>query len=278
MFNAFHDGLTGLGNHRSFQEELDRQLDLYRRHQVPVALLLLVLALAGPTWERLPEPLYQARQFRVVALDLSPSMNATDVAPSRLVRARFKVLDLLRQSEEGQTAMLAYGPEPYVVSPLTTDVKTIAAQVPSLDTSLLPVAGARRTDLALDQAAELLRQAGAPEGEVVLVTDGMENAPATNAAAARLRASGYRVSVLGVGTLDGSPVRSRDGGFLKDANGAIRVSRLQETALRALAVVGLVLGASAILICPSNKRPDYFVHSYGWFTGSKSDAAVALST
>ena len=202
------------------------------------AWLLLVLALAGPTWERLPEPLYQARQFRVVVLDLSPSMNATDLAPSRLVRARFKVLDLLRQSEEGQTAMLAYGAEPYVVSPLTTDVKTIAAQVPSLDTSLLPVVGARRTDLALDQAAELLRQAGAPEGEVILVTDGVENAPAANAAAARLRTAGYRVSVLGVGTLDGSPVRSRDGGLLKDANGAIRVSRLQETALRELAGAG----------------------------------------
>jgi Ca-activated chloride channel family protein len=202
------------------------------------AWLLLVLALAGPTWERLPEPLYQARQFRVVALDLSPSMNATDLAPSRLVRARFKVLDLLRQSEEGQTAMLAYGAEPYVVSPLTTDVKTIAAQVPSLDTSLLPVAGARRPDLALDQAAELLRQAGAPEGEVILVTDGVENAAATNAAAARLHASGYRVSVLGVGTRDGSPVRSRDGGFLKDAKGAIRVSRLQEAVLRDLAAAG----------------------------------------
>ena len=200
--------------------------------------LLLVMALAGPTWERLPEPLYQARQFRVVALDLSPSMNATDVAPSRLARARFEVLDLLRQSDEGQTALLAYGAEPYIVSPLTTDAATIAAQVPNLATGLLPVAGARRTDLALDLAGQLLRQAEAPDGQVVLITDGLEHPAATAEAARRLRAEGYRVSVLGVGTAKGGPVRGPDGNFLKDANGAIRLPTLDPAVLRSVADAG----------------------------------------
>ena len=132
--------------------------------RLPLALLGLgwfigVLALAGPAWERLPEPLYQARQFRVLVIDLSPSMNVTDLAPSRLARARFKLLDLLRVAPEGQTALLAYGAEPYVVAPLTNDVETIAAQVPILDTSLLPVFGARHEGRVLDQAGELLRQA-----------------------------------------------------------------------------------------------------------------------
>lgn len=200
--------------------------------------LLLVLALAGPTWERLPEPLYQARQYRVVALDLSPSMNATDVAPSRLARARFEVLDLLRYSDEGQTALLAYGAEPYIVSPLTTDAATIAAQVPNLETGLLPVPGARRTDLALDLAGQLLRQAEAPDGEVVLITDGLEHPAAAAEAARRLHADGYRVSVLGVGTAKGGPLRGPDGNFLKDANGAIRLPRLDAAVLRSVADAG----------------------------------------
>ena len=64
--------------------------------------LLLVLALAGPSWSRLPQPVYQAQQYRVLVLDISASMNTTDVPPSRLAHARFEVLDLLQRSAEGQ--------------------------------------------------------------------------------------------------------------------------------------------------------------------------------
>jgi Ca-activated chloride channel family protein len=211
--------------------------------RLPLALLglgwlLIVLALAGPVWERLPEPLYQARQFRVLAIDISPTMNATDLAPSRLVRARFELLDLLRQSAEGQTALLAYGAEPYVVAPLTRDVETIAAQVPILDTSLLPLPGARREGLVLEKAGELLSQAGAPDGQVILLTDGLDHPVAAGEAAARLRAQGYRVSVLGFGTDKGGPVTGPDGGFLRDARGAIRLPRLDVTVLRRLADAG----------------------------------------
>jgi Ca-activated chloride channel family protein len=213
------------------------------RRRLPVGLLgfgwlLLVLALAGPTWERLPQPVYQPQQFRVVALDLSPSMNATDLSPSRLTHARFEVLDLLRKAQEGQTALLAYGAEPYVVSPLTADVNTIAAQVPSLETSLLPVQGPRRTDLALDEAGDLLRQAGAPEGEVILVTDGLDHPAAARESARKLAAEGYRVSVLGLGTAKGAPVPLEGGGFLKDRGGAIRVAKLDSKALQTLAAAG----------------------------------------
>jgi len=200
--------------------------------------LLLTLALAGPTWTRLPQPVYQAQQYRVIALDLSPSMNAADRVPSRLAQARFEVLDLLRRQREGQTALLAYGPEPFVVSPLTNDVATIALQVPALQTDLLPQQGPRRTDLALDEAGRLLQQAGAPGGEVILVSDGLRDPARASAAAQRLRENGYQVSVLGVGTAQGAPVKLPDGGFLKESDGAIRVSRLDETALRALALAG----------------------------------------
>jgi len=214
-----------------------------RVRRLPLALLslgwlLVVLALAGPVWERLPQPVYQTQAWRVIVLDLSPSMNATDLPPSRLARARFEVLDLLKRSQEGQTALLAYGAESFVVSPLTTDTETIAAQVPNLGTGLLPVEGDRRADLALDQAGELLRQVGAPEGDIILVTDGLDHPAAAQETARRLQDEGYRISVLGVGTLEGAPVPVEGGGFHKDEQGAIVLPRLGIDELRSLAAAG----------------------------------------
>ena len=214
-----------------------------RRRCLPAGLLgllwiLLVLALAGPTWEREPAPLLEARQFHVVLLDLSPSMNAADLAPSRLVRARFEVLDLLRIAGEGQTALVAFGAEPYLVAPLTGDAETIALQVPLLETALLPVAGERRTDLALALAAELLQGAAVPAGSVVLVSDGLSPRAAALEAAASLRSAGHRVHVLGVGTRAGAPLPQGNGGLLRGADGAVRVAQLDEDGLRALAAAG----------------------------------------
>jgi Ca-activated chloride channel family protein len=211
--------------------------------RLPLALLaagwvLGVLALAGPAWEELPRPVYQTDARRVVALDISLPMNAPDLPPSRLVRARFEVLDLLARAGEGQTALIAYGAEPFVVSPLTRDADTIAAQVPDLTTDLLPVRGPARADLALELAGELLARAGSREGDVILVTGGVTEPGAARAAAEALLGRGFRVSVLGVGTASGAPVPLPDGGFLTDADGAIVLPQLDPEALAGLAAAG----------------------------------------
>lgn len=203
-----------------------------------VGWLCAVIALAGPVWERLPQPVFSTTATRVILLDLSASMNAADVAPSRLGRARFEVLDLLRATDEGQVALIAFGPEPFVVSPLTGDAATIAAQVPQLSTDLLPVAGPRRTDLALAMAGELLGQAGALSGEVILVTDAPGELGPTERAARALAAAGHRLSVLAVGTEAGAPVPEAGGGFAADGRGGIRLARLDATGLSALARSG----------------------------------------
>ncbi len=218
--------------------------------RLPLALLglgwlLVVTALAGPVWERLPQPVFAATAERVFLLDLSPSMNAADIRPSRLARARFELLDLLRETKEGQVALIAFGPEPFLVSPLTGDAKTIAAQVPRLASDLIPVPGRRRTERALEMAADLLTQAGAVGGEVILLSDGIADAPSSGAedapalsAARELAAAGARVSVLGVGTEQGAPVPEAKGGFASDPSGAVRFSRLDRRGLEALAAAG----------------------------------------
>ena len=222
-----------------------------RARRLPLVLLALgwllaVLALAGPVWERLPAPVFTVEAKRVILLDLSPSMNAADVPPSRLARARFEVLDLLRASREGQVALIAYGPEPFVVSPLTGDSRTIADQVPRLASDLIPVPGPRRTDLALEAAGALLSSAGGGPGEVILISDGLGGSGGDGAleqsraiAAARdLAKAGHRVSVLGVGTQGGAPLPDKAGGFASDDAGAIQMVRLDRQGLEDLARAG----------------------------------------
>ncbi len=199
--------------------------------------LLGVLALAGPTWERLPQPVYQAQQYRVLLLDISREMDAADVPPSRMAQARFETLDLLQRSGEGQTALIAYAAEPYVISPLSADADTIALQVPALSSELLPVQG-RNAAPALEKALELLRNAGARDGAVILISGGMDDPAAAQSAARALREAGHRLSVLGVGTAAGAPVPAGDGGFLQDAAGNILLPRLDPEQLGALADAG----------------------------------------
>ncbi|MBV5309885.1 MAG: VWA domain-containing protein [Chromatium okenii] len=200
---------------------------------------LIVIALAGPTWQRLPQPVFAASQQRVILLDLSPSMNAADVAPSRLARARFEILDLLRGATEGQTALLAFGAEPFVVAPLTGDAQTIAAQVPLLTSALLPVPGDRRTDLALQRAGELLEQAQAQQATLILVTDAVGEMAASITAAQQLAAAGHRLAVLAIGTTKGAPVpNANGGGFAPNSSGGIALAQLETDNLRTLAAAG----------------------------------------
>ncbi|GAB6041656.1 VWA domain-containing protein [Endothiovibrio diazotrophicus] len=208
--------------------------------RLPRALLALgwlsaVVALAGPSWERLPQPLYKPQAARVILLDLSRSMDAGDLAPSRLERARFKILDILKRSRGGQTALIAFAAEPYVVAPLTDDTATVANLLRPLTTALMPVQGSR-PDLALRKGEALLKQAGVPGGELLLVGDGADAAAV--GVAEELRGLGRTVSVLAVGSADGAPIPIEGGGFLKDADGAIVIPKLEEDALRRVATAG----------------------------------------
>ena len=197
--------------------------------------LLAVVALAGPSWERLPQPLYKEGGARVILLDLSRSMDAADVAPSRLERARFKLLDILEQTHEGQTALIAFAAEPYVVAPLTDDAATIANLARPLATALMPAQGSR-PERALERGEALLKQAGVAGGELLLIGDGVNDEAI--ALAGELRAKGRSVSVLAVGSHEGAPIPMEGGGFLKDESGAIVIPKLEEAPLRRLAREG----------------------------------------
>jgi len=229
----------------SYQESSDTRKS--RGHWLAgLALFIAILALAGPSWQQLPDNSYSARDARVIVLDLSRSMMAEDLRPNRLTRARFRLADLLNDTQEGQTGLVAYAGDAYVVSPLTTDTNTIANLLPALQPDVIPVAGSR-ADLALDLAATLLERAGFVRGEILLVTDSTD---ARDAAKAReLFDKGIITSVLGVGTVEGSPIPS-GGGFVTNRSGNVVIARLDIASLRAVADAGgglfSELGASTL--------------------------------
>jgi Ca-activated chloride channel family protein len=224
-----------------------------RRRRLSVILtaiggLLSILALAGPVWERLPQPVFTRTSSLVLALDLSRSMDAADVSPSRLLRARYKVADILKARTEGQTALLVYAGDSFTVTPLTDDTATINAQLGALTTDIMPVPGSD-TSRALNLAEQLLKQAGVTRGDILLVTDEIDGA-AAGEAAARLRTQGYRVSVLGVGTEEGAPITRAQGDFLKDSSGRIVIPKLVDAPLRKVAGAG---GGIYVRITPGNQ-------------------------
>ena len=201
--------------------------------------IIAVVALANPTWERKPLPLYQTSAARVVVLDLSRSMNATDLKPSRLARARYKVEDILASNNEGRTALVAYAGDAFTVSPLTRDANTIRALLKVLEPGIMPADG-NRADLGLLKGEELLHQAGASSGQVLLITAGVDpdNAAAGERAAARLKDDGYTVSVLGVGIEVGVPLTGAGGELMRDAAGKIVDGHLDTAVLQSLARAG----------------------------------------
>ncbi len=199
-----------------------------------LAALLTIIALAGPTWERLDSPVFRNDAALVIALNLSVTMDATDVKPSRLVRARYKIADILRQRKDGLTALLVYSGDAFTVTPLTSDVATIENLLNALETNIMPSSGSN-PEAALKLAVQLLQQSSQQQGDIFLITDGLGEQDGD-----RLVDSlgDYRLSILGVGTEQGAPITLSHGGFLQDAAGNIVLPTLPNSQLASLVTAG----------------------------------------
>lgn len=196
---------------------------------------LCALALAGPSWSRVMQPLYASRAAQVVAISLSQHMLARDMAPSRLDRARYKAHDLLASNRDGLNALIGYAGEAFVVAPLTSDANSLDDLLDAMAPDTMPVDG-NDAALAIERGVALIHDANAGGGSLVLITDQAD--AAADAAARKANAAGVRVSVLGVGTPQGGPVPLADGGFLRDAQGHMTLARRNDAALGALAAAG----------------------------------------
>jgi Ca-activated chloride channel homolog len=196
---------------------------------------LCALALAGPSWSRVQQPLYASRSAQVVAISLSQHMLARDVAPSRLDRVRYKAHDLLASNRDGLNALIAYAGEAFVVAPLTSDANSLSDLLDAMAPDTMPVDGDSAA-LAIQRGVTLIEDAKAAGGSLVLITDQAD--AAADAAARKAKAAGVQVSVLGVGTPQGGPIPLAGGGFLHDAQDHMALAGRDDAALSALAAAG----------------------------------------
>lgn len=185
-----------------------------------LAWILSILAVAGPTTEKVPQPILEREDALVIILDLTWSMYASDVTPSRLVNAKRKITDLLTARQEGTTGLIVFAGDAHAVSPLTDDTKTILALLSSLGPEMMPAPGSALAP-ALTLAQSLFRSAGAATGRVLVITDEVRDPEAALSAASDLN-NQYPLSLMIVGTQSGAPIRLPKAGgdnFLKDAQG-----------------------------------------------------------
>lgn len=194
-------------------------------------LSLAVLSMAGPSWRKMQVPVFSDKAPLVILLDLSNEIMAKDIQPTRLARAKYKIIDLLKARKSGQTALIAFTSEAFVVSPLTEDGKTIVNLLQVLEPKIMPVHG-RNIKKALAKATDMIQQAYVQRGQILLITNRVDQKDY-----AKLD-SGFHISVLGVGTLNGAPLTNSNGQLLKDDYNNLRISKLDAPSLKRLAKAG----------------------------------------
>ncbi|ROL78224.1 hypothetical protein BLX41_11975, partial [Pseudomonas protegens] len=195
-----------------------------------LAWLLAVLALLGPSWQRVEQTSQKPADPLVVLLELSPQMLANDVPPNRLEQARHKLLDLLQLRSDAQTAIVVYAGSAHTLVPLSDDLATSRNLLDALKPSIMPQAG-QRADLALLKALKLLDQGALGQGRVLLMASSLSEQERQGIRQA-LDGDSPQLLMLGIGSRDGAPVALEDGSYLKDDLGAILVSRLDSPDLK----------------------------------------------
>ena len=198
---------------------------------------LAVVALAGPAWTRLQSPAFRGQSAWVLVLDLSPSMAATDVEPSRVTRARYVAADLLSEAHDNRVGLVVFAGETHTVAPLTSDVATVRMLLKPLSPRLMPESGDNLAP-ALEEAGRLLQAGTAQHGKIIVLSDGFSDPAESLRAAQNLRQQGTTVQVIGVGTATGAPQPTGQGGFARDTSGRTEVTRLQSDELQRLATAG----------------------------------------
>lgn len=192
------------------------------------------LAMAGPRWGYTDVQANKPERNMVILLDLSKSMDAEDVKPSRLVRAREEIEDILGANHKLNVGLVAFAAVPHMVVPLTDDMSTIRNLLPYLDTKLISIQGTRLKP-ALEMAARMLNGATGHDKSILIVSDGgFED----TAAAREILSKDIAVYTLGIGTTEGAPIPADHGDFIKDRDGHMVVAKLEEGKLQALADAG----------------------------------------
>jgi len=220
-----------------------------------LALLFLILSLMGPQWGSHEEEVRMRGVNIMLLVDVSDSMLAQDLQPSRLERERRKLKDLLKMLSGDRVGLVAFAGRSFLLSPLTADYGTLDRYIDDLSPETIPVKG---TDLA---GALSLALKSLPEGDegkaIVLLTDGEDHSEKMEKVLQEIKSRNIKLFVLGVGTPEGAPIPEKGGGFKSTQVGEMVVSKLKEGFLKDLALE--TEGAYARTVSSDNDLQELYV-------------------
>ncbi|PTX91686.1 VWA domain-containing protein [Opitutus sp. ER46] len=199
-----------------------------------LGLAFAIVAIARPQWGRIEEPMLDQSREIILALDLSRSMLAPDVKPSRLERSKLLIQALLEKLKGERVGLVVFSGTAFLQSPLSADYEILREFLPALKPEFLPEGGTNYTAL-IDTTLDAFGGSGAADRFLIILSDGEALDSAWQARVETLKKKGVRVIGLGVGTPGGSMIPDGSGGFVKDDRGAVVLSRLESDTLQQLA-------------------------------------------
>ncbi len=256
---------------------------IFRGACVVAALALLVVALAEPRlgYDTLDVP-HRGRDV-VIAMDVSRSMMATDVAPTRLQRAKLLAEDLVSELGGDRIGLVAFAGSAFLQAPLTLDHGAVLSALDELDTDLIPKGGTNLA-AAIRASGEAFTKAEGFSRAIIIISDGEELDADGLAAARDAAADGVRIFTVGVGSAEGSEIPLAPGEFVRDPSGKVVQSKLDaarmkeiaeetggfytpldEQAARLLAAEGIGKMAESEIDTESSRRP---IERYQWPLGA----------
>ena len=199
----------------------------------------LILALARPQFGTRVETVRSEGQDVMVALDVSRSMLAEDVAPNRLERARLEIIRILQRLDGDRIGFVAFAGNAFVQSPLTVDYGAATLFLNSMSPDLIPVQGTNLGE-ALTVALDAFEEGTRDHRVLIVVTDGEDHEGQIEGALERALDEGVQIHTVGIGSLEGVPIPEFDdsgvrSGFVRDGDGAVVTTRLDESTLEYVA-------------------------------------------
>jgi Ca-activated chloride channel family protein len=201
------------------------------------AILFLLLSLTRPQWGYQWEDVRQEGVDIIIALDVSSSMLAEDIKPNRLERAKRKISDLLEMLQGDRVGLVAFAGTSFVQCPLTLDYTAARIFLSAIDTDLIPVQGTALGD-ALRTSIKAFRSEEKKSKAIILITDGEDQTGQALKAAKEAEKAGVKVYTIGIGRDIGAPLPNPNqaGGFLKNKDGEVILTKLDETTLQQISL------------------------------------------
>ena len=198
---------------------------------------LFLIAFAGPSVGNSFKEVKEEGKDIFIAVDLSQSMNATDISPSRLQRVRFELKNLIRSFPSDRIGLIIFSSEAFIQCPLTFDQAVIQLYIDGLNTGLVPNTG---TDLVapLKMAMERFETDESQEikaKSIILISDGESFGDELESIASDLGDLGIKVFSLGIGTESGSQIPRGNGVVIDPSTGQPAITRLDRIALKMIA-------------------------------------------